>query len=71
MKGKFNVLIGEVVFCAVKVQDLVVQAQEVEDLCQAGLASVRGELRLQLVQRRLGTAAPLANQRLQTGQVVL
>lgn len=52
-------------------QNAVIQAKEVNQLRQAGLSSMYGDVCLELVQSSLGTAPPLVNQDLELQYVVL
>lgn len=62
---KAYLLGGEVLFCAVKVQDAIIQTKEINQFRQAGLSSVYSDVWLELIQCSLSTTPPLVNQGLE------
>lgn len=67
-----NILLGsEVVLCAVKVQNAVIQIEQVNQLGQAGFSSINRDFWLQFIQRSLSTMPPLINQCLEMSQIIL
>lgn len=64
-------LSSEVLFCAVKVQNAIIQAKEVHKLRQAGLSSLHQDIWLELIQRSLSWTPPLVNQGLELCQIIL
>lgn len=62
---------SKVLFRAVKVQNGVIQTEEVNERRQAGLSSLDGDVWHQLVQCSLSTAPPLVNQGLELRQIIL
>ena len=56
---------SEVLLCAVKVQNAVLQTEEVNKLRQAALLSLDQDVRLELTESSLSTASPLVDQGLE------
>lgn len=62
---------GEVLLCAVKVQNIIIQTKKIYKFSQIGFPSILSDFWLQFVERCLGTAPPLVNQTLKFCKIIL